>query len=295
MNEPIYSNYCGIQENLVREEHYIPLLQAKYVDEINQKLTFKKHGFFVFIQYQENPYIVNGFAEAVFWEMVNALYKLLHDSGNEQLNIFLGIVEANGMQTLQPFAVTGTEDKKKLEQIDEFRKRVNDLRLYHSHNMKPDSPEDSIRQNKVEAWLKKYSREGSICLKNQEWERCITYLHKQSVELERFLDKRMLFLENNSASMQKERISSLYYDALKKYYLRNMLEIIKDYVKKERKSHAGFAVNIQLISSWKNTADDQIANKAVELIKYSTRRVDPYRAVLEAVDTVFEEKGYWGD
>ena len=295
MSEPIYSNHCGDQEDLVKKEHHIPLLRAERVDEINQKLTFKEHGFFVFIQYTEQPYIVNGFAETVFWETVNALYKLLHDSGNEQLDLFLGTGNKNGMQVLRPFGAISTDDRKKLEQLDEFRKRVNDLRLYHCHNMKPDSPEDQDRKDRVEEWLKKYSRASDADLKEQEWEGCITYLYKKSVELEQILDKRLLFLETKAEQLQQTGLCSLYYKALKGYYLRNMLEILKNYVKKARKQHPGFPVTSYMLLAWKNESEKQIADTAVELIQNAQKRVDPYKAVLEAADTVFKEKSYWGD
>lgn len=295
MSEPIYSNHCGDQEDLVKKEHHIPLLRAERVDEINQKLTFKEHGFFVFIQYTEQPYIVNGFAETVFWETVNALYKLLHDSGNEQFDLFLGTGNKNGMQALRPFGEISTEDRKKLEQLDEFRKRVNDLRLYHCHNMKPDSPEDQARKDRVEEWLKKYSRASDADLKEQEWEGCITYLYKKSVELEQILDKRLLFLETKAEQLQQTGLCSLYYKALKEYYLRNMFEIIKNYVKKVRIQHHGFKVTNGMISAWTNQSGGHIAKTAVELIQNTKKRADPYKAVLEAADTVFKEKSYWGD
>ena len=132
MRAPIYSNNPPLHDNDCKlQNRFIALLSDSIVDQINKSLTFVEHGIFLFIQYKENAYIVNSFPEEVFWNMINGLYKLIHDCSNEILDMFLQVVIKDGLQEIQPFQLTEETKVQKFENAKEFIKDIENMRIAH--------------------------------------------------------------------------------------------------------------------------------------------------------------------
>lgn len=64
MIPPIYSNDKIINDEKVKK-NIIILLSDETIKELNNKLTFTDHGIYIFSQYKEKRYIINGYAETI--------------------------------------------------------------------------------------------------------------------------------------------------------------------------------------------------------------------------------------
>ena len=105
MVAPIYSNDKIINDEKL-QRNIISLLSENTVKDLNSKLTLVDHGIYIFSQYREKRYIINDYAENIFWNMVSRLYVLLHDCGLDVLPYFLEVVQADGKQAIKPYPPT---------------------------------------------------------------------------------------------------------------------------------------------------------------------------------------------
>ena len=286
MSSPIYSNdFEVLDSNYVLKKHFIYLLSGATVDDINTRLTFVKHGIFIFMQYKENAYIVNSYPEDVFWNIINSLYKLIHDCGGEIIKIFLQIVHNDGKEVLKPFSLTDKNLVRKFEAALDFVQDIENMRIVHYHNMKPDSEQDNSRIKKVENKLKQISGNSVTPITDAEWERCIYWIHTNCEQIYILLDERLMFLQTNSTLTQKNNLCNQYYCRLEDFYERIMFDIIKSLLRKKRTDN-----DANRIQSLVNVNKGEIVKKAVELIKKSSVRADPYHAVIQAADTILTQK-----
>lgn len=248
--------------------------------------TFVKHGIYLFIQYKEIGYIVNSFPEEVFWNMINGLYQLTHDCGNEVLEMFLQIVRRDGFEVLKPFKITDDDKVQKFENAVEFIADIENMRIAHYHNMKPDSEVDKARVRKAKNKFQMILRNVAEPKSDAEWECCIAWIYKNCKHMQELLEERLKFMQTEATQEQKNRLCETYYSCIEKFCNRNMFEIIKDVLKKKRKKYN----DRRRIQSLINENKEDIANKAIMLIKNSTCRADPYHAALQAVDIILTQK-----
>lgn len=287
MCSPIYSNNPpedGYDSKL--EKHFISLLSDATVSDINAKLTFVKHGIYLFIQYKEIGYVVNSFPEEVFWNMINGLYRLIHDCSNEILELFLQVVKKDGFQAIKPFKQTDDAKVQKFEDAMEFVKDIENMRIVHYHNMKTDSETDKARVRKVEKRFQKILNNATGPISEAEWEHCITWIYKNCENIQELLEERIKFLQTEATEEQKNRLCENYYSCIRAYYNGIMFEIIRDILRKKRKK---FNDSIR-IQSLVNENKEDIANKAIMLIQNAVCRADPYIAALQAADIILTQK-----
>lgn len=286
MSLPIYSNNSSKDDyDSMLEKHFILLLSDATVNELNSKLTFVKHGIYLFIQYKEKGYIVNSFPEEVFWSMINGLYRLIHDCSKEILELFLQVVQKDGFRVTKPFNPTDIANIKKFEDTMEFVKDIENMRIVHYHNMKPDSEIDKSRIRKVEKKFLKILNSTTGPHTDMEWERCIAWIYKNCKQLHELLEERLKFLQAEATQEQQNCLCDKYYYCLQNYYERTMFEIIKDVLRKKRTKNRDAA----LIQALGNKYKDDIVKKAIMLIKTATDRTDPYQAVIQAADTILTQ------
>lgn len=287
MSSPIYSNDVLTDNADTKIQKYIiPLLLQDSVDNINEKIMFVKHGVYIFIQYKEERYIINSFAEDVFWNMVNALYKLVHDCDNGMLDVFLQVVEANGMQALKMFEVTDNLEKEKLNEATDFIKKIKEMRIVHYHNMSPDDQLDTYLKGRVQKALQKISNNNAGPQSEGDWERCIKWICRNCENIYSLLEKRLDFFETDATKEQRKKMLHKYYESIGNYCDKIMYKVIKSILRKKRGEKNNF-----YIQSLINEKSEIIKEKAKELIKNSDYKVEPYHAIFEAADTIMNQKG----
>ena len=287
MSSPIYSNSFSkdnIDSNL--EKHIISLLSDKTVSNINEKLTFVKHGIYIFIQYKESGYIINGFSEDVFWNLVNGLYRLIHDCGNETLEIFLQVVLEDGFQKTKPFNLTDEAEKQKIDNAFEFIKDIENMRIVHYHNMKKDSELNKERERRMQKKFQKILNTYSEPKSELEWEHCVNWIYNNCKNIQKLLEDRLEFIQTKATDEQRNCLCEKYYVCIQAYYKRVMFEIIKNVLKKKRKRNE----NSIIVQALVNENEEAISAKAIILIQNSSGRVDPYIAALQAADTILTQK-----
>lgn len=285
MNSPIYSNeLLGDSCDSKIEKYNIPLLAQKTVDNINNKITFIEHGVYIFVQYKEEKYIVNGFAEDVFWNMVNALYKLIHDCDNGMLEIFLQTVKNDGKQVLGMFEVTGNLEAEKCDKAIEFIKKIKDMRIFHYHNMSPDDEMDIRLKKRVEKTFHKIYKKNNKTSNEKEWEKYIEWVCKNCENIRLLLEKRLSFFETNATELQKTRMCNAYYESIERYCDKMLYRIIEGILRKKRENR-----NPAYIQSFIKNNDDIIKEKAKELMKKAKCRVEPYHVIFEATETIMNQ------
>lgn len=281
MNAPIYSNDKIINDEKARK-NIISLLSDDTIKKINSRLTFAVHGIYIFSQYKEKGYIINGYAETIFFNLVSRLYVLLHDCGLNVLPFFLEIVEPDGRQSIKPYPVTSNSDKIQFEEANTFILDIKVLRHSEQHNMKPDSlgDEGKIRKRKKILYkiLKKETPQTEA-----DWEKCIQWIASNCDNLYTLLSKRLDYLEKDSTSSQKQFLLGGYYRCLREYYNRILVSVIGEVLRKRRK-----CCNEAYIHAIAEKNGEQIIEKAIELLKVSDTRIDPYKVILQGVDLYME-------
>ena len=193
MVAPIYSNDKIINDEKL-QRNIISLLSENTVKDLNSKLTFVDHGIYIFSQYREKRYIINDYAENIFWNMVSRLYVLFHDCGLDVLPYFLEVVQADGKQAIKPYPVTPNSDIQQFERATEFIENIKVLRHSEQHNMKPDSVIDKGKERKREKILCGISNK-KIPQTESDWEKCIQWITNNCSNLYCLLNKRLVFLE----------------------------------------------------------------------------------------------------
>jgi len=287
MSSPIYSNdFEALDSDDKLKRHAISLLSKATVDDINTRLTFVKHGIFIFIQYRENSYIVNGFTEDVFWNIISNLYKLIHDCSGEIIKIFLQTVPHDGKEVLKPFNLTDINKAGKFDAALEFIQDIENMRIVHYHNMKPDSEQDKSRIKKVERKLEKISGNNAGPKTEVEWDKCISWVHTNCERIYMLLDERLKFLQTNATSTQRDSLRNQYYSRLEDFYEKSMFDIIKGLLRKKHIDNK----DTSRIQALVNTNKEEIAQKALDLIENSSKRADPYYAVVQAADIILTQK-----
>ena len=263
MITPIYSDTYEKNIPEAIKKHIIPLLQDETVQEFNNQITFIRHGIYIFPQYKAKRYIINGFQEEIFAKMVSRLYTLLHDSSGDILLLFLEIVVKDGMQMLKPFPITTEAEQEQFEKARKFVDSINILRQTEQHNMKPDSKNDCSTLRKQEKILKEISK-NRMPETQEEWENCISWIRRNCDNLVVLLNERF-FVER-------------YYFCLRTYYKKNMFDILKEVSFRKHKK-----TNKMFIQANCEKYKEEIADKAIELLKRAKTPVDPYKAVLQIV------------
>lgn len=287
MSAPIYSNNLPVEGCDPKiEKRVISLLSDATVNHINAEVTFVKHGIYIFIQYKEKGYIINGFSEEVFWDIINGLYCLLHDCGNDVLRLFLQVVRNDGLQITKPFEATDNAKAQKYEDAIQFINDIENMRIVHHHNMKPDGEVAKAKVRKMEKRFREILKNKTGPQNNTEWERCIVWVYNNCKQMQELLDERLNFLQTKATPTQKSCLCTKYYRCLESYFDENMFEIIRDVLRKRR---AKFNDKMW-IQSLVNDNKLDIANKAIVLIKNSIIRVDPYCAALQAADIILTQK-----
>ena len=287
MCSPIYSNNPpenGYDSKL--EKHFISLLSDATVSDINAKLTFVKHGIYLFIQYKEMGYVVNSFPEEVFWNMVNGLYRLIHDCSDKILELFLQVVKKDGFQAIKPFKQTDAHKVQQFEDAMEFIKDIENMRIVHFHNMKTDSITDKDKERKVEKKFQKILNNTIGPKSEAEWEHCITWIYKNCKNIQELLEERIKFLQTEATEEQRKLLCEKYYSCIRVYYNGIMFEIIKEILRKKRESYKDCTRILALVKE----NEEDIANKAIVLIQNADRRADPYLAALQAADIILTQK-----
>ncbi len=280
---PIYSNHStNDYPDQKLEKHVLILLSRETVDNINKRLSFAEHGIYIFIQYEEKAYIINGFSEDVFWSMVNGLYKLIHDCGNGMINNLLQEVPNDGFKSLSPFNVTERDMAQKLSGAKEFIIDIENMRTVNYHNMKPSSTIDQASIKKAEKRFQDILQNSKKPQTNAEWEGCISWVYRNCKILYKLINERLDFLETGATDKQQAYFCEKYYKCLNDYFQGNMYNIIKEALKKRRRDN----INKLFIQSLVNKYKDKVSEKAVELVKCSDKRADPYFAAIQAADTI---------
>lgn len=277
MAAPIYSNDKIINDEKL-QKHIISLLSENTVENLNSKLTFANHGIYIFSQYKEKRYIINDYAENIFWNMVSRLYVLLHDCGLDVLPFFLEVVKADGKQAIKPYPVTPSNDIHQFERATKFIESIIVLRHSEQHNMKPDSTIDTGKERKREKILREVSKK-EIPQTESDWEKCIQWITSNCNNLYCLLNKRLVFLEEEATQTQKNFLLAGYYGCLERYYNRILVSVIMEVLRKRRKEYT--EIYIKAIAG-KN--GKEIIDKSIELLKTSVKSVDPYKVILQAVD-----------
>lgn len=287
MCSPIYSNNPpenGYDSKL--EKHFISLLSDATVSDINAKLTFVKHGIYLFIQYKEMGYVVNSFPEELFWNMVNGLYRLIHDCSDKILELFLQVVKKDGFQAIKPFKQTDAHKVQQFEDATEFIKDIENMRIVHFHNMKTDSITDKDKERKVEKKFQKILNNTIGPKSEAEWEQCITWIYKNCKNIQELLEERIKFLQTEATEEQRKLLCEKYYSCIRAYYNGIMFEIIKDILRKKRENYKDCTRILALVKE----NEEDIANKAIVLIQNTDSRADPYLAALQAADIILTQK-----
>lgn len=287
MCSPIYSNNPpenGYDSKL--EKHFISLLSDATVSDINAKLTFVKHGIYLFIQYKKMGYVVNSFPEDVFWNMVNGIYRLIHDCSDKILELFLQVVKKDGFQAIKPFKQTDNHKVQQFEDATEFIKDIENMRIVHFHNMKTDSITDKYKERKVEKKFQKILNNATGPQSEAEWEHCITWIYKNCKNIQELLGERIEFLQTEATEDQKKLFCENYYSCIRTYYNGIMFEIIRDILRKKRENYKDCMRILALVKE----NEEDIANKAIMLIQNADCRADPYLAALQAADIILTQK-----
>lgn len=277
MVAPIYSNDKIINDEKL-QRNIISLLSENTVKDLNSKLTFVDHGIYIFSQYREKRYIINDYAENIFWNMVSRLYVLLHDCGLDVLPYFLEVVQADGKQAIKPYPVTPNSDIQQFERATEFIENIKVLRHSEQHNMKPDSVIDKGKERKREKILCGISNK-KIPQTESDWEKCIQWITNNCSNLYCLLNKRLVFLEEEATEAQKNFLLGGYYGCLERYFNRILVSVIAEVLRKRRKRYN--EIYIEAIAKEKSK---EIVDKSIELLKSSVKSVDPYKVILQAVD-----------
>lgn len=278
MRAPIYSNS---KESDIAEEtkiRIIKILSNDTIQELNEYVTFVEHGIYVFLQYKEKPYIINGFAEDIFWKIVSKLYILFHDSGSNILLFFLEIVPDDGKKSIKPFPVTSPKEVMSLEKAKEFINYINILRQTEQHNMKPDSVIDNSKENKRIKLFKKIIKKD-IPESEKEWEKCIMWINQNCNNLYNALKRRLECLERETDPSKKELLLIGYYGCLEKYFQSNMYDLLMEISRRKRKNSQEMYIRALV-----KKQGDKMSNEIIELLKKSKRKVDPYKVALQVVD-----------
>ena len=278
MIAPIYSNNKTIGKENELRRHIIAMLSEDTIQEINSKITFVSHGIYLFSQYKERRYIINGYAEEVFWNMISRLYVLLHDCGSDVLLFFLKPVPNDGKQAIKPFPVTSGSDAKRFEKAKTFVENIKILRHTEQHNMKPDSVRDMAKERNRKKLLKKILKKEDPETQ-EDWEKCICWIRNECNNIYELLCERLEFVEKEATKSQKDFLLSGYYGQLAIHFDRYISDILAELIRRNRK-RCGDAYLKAMVEKNKT----EIINKSIELLKSSVRSVDPYKAILQTAD-----------
>lgn len=276
MKTPIYSDDKTIDDSNVLSKHIISILSKGNIQDINNKITFAKHGIYIFPQYQEKRYIINGFAEEIFWKLTNRLYALLHDCGSVILGYFLEEVQNDGKQNLKPFPIVDGVQKKEIERANTFIENIEILRHLEQHNMKPDSSIDKSKETKCKKLFKNISKKERPET-DEEWEKCILWIWDNCKNLDEILRQRLEHVEERTNDIQKDCLLGGYYRCIDVRFGNLMENIVCEVFRMKHKEYNKMYVRAQVTKYKKD-----IINKTIELLKSSDMRVDPYKAVLQA-------------
>lgn len=282
MDTPIYSDNKSIGKENELQGHIIAILSEEVVQEINSKITFASHGIYLFSQYKEKRYIINSYAEEVFWNMISKLYVLLNDCGSDVLLYFLEPVLNDGKQSIKPFPVTSNSDVERFEEAKSFVEIVKTLRHTQQHNMKPDSVRDVTKERTRKKILKKISKK-EVPESQEDWEKCIYWIWKECNNIYILLCERLDFVEKEATKLQKDFLLAGYYGCLEIHFDRNISDILAEIIRRKHKNHNDKYINA-MVAKYKT----EIISKTIELLKSSMRRVDPYKAILQAADSYIE-------
>lgn len=279
MDTPIYSDakISIIDDKFKR--CVIEILSQNKVDEINESITVVKHGIYFFPQYKERKYIINGYAEDVFWKIVSRLYVLFHDCGCEMIKRMLEVVYKDGMQVLKPFDVTPGSETHKFEDALLFIDKIENLRHLEQHAMKPDSNADTYRVQKGKKLLTEIIRKNEP-YSEHDWESCINWLNKNCTFLCNLLQDRIKFIEENATENQQEQLKGFYYSSLTHYFENNLYNIVLCVLRNSRRNDSN--MNVEVIIRIHKTS---IIQQSLDLLKKSGFKVDPFKAAVQATDT----------
>lgn len=284
MDTPIYSDTTMTTLDEKMKRCVIEILSQNTIDGINASITVIKHGIYIFPQYKERNYIINGYAEVKFWCIASRLYVLFHDCGGEIVKTILDVVYKDGRQVFKPFEITPNGEINNFSVALEFIENIEILRHLEQHGMKPDSLEDKSKVQKGIKLLKKITGKDEPYSEN-DWERCISWLNSNSVGIYNLLKSRIDFIEVKASETQKENLIRIYYSSLEKYFEKNLYNIVQSVCRKNHRYDRG--INIEAIIKIHR---DDIIKEAIKLLSTATSGVDPFIAAVQATDTFMYKK-----
>lgn len=278
MDTPIYSNDIDAITGSLFSNRVISLLSEVTVCDFNGRFTDIPHGVFIFPQYKEKAYIINGYAEDVFKSSITQLYVLLHDSAYRMIHFLLEPVQKDGKEAIKPFLVTDSTDKENMEQAESFIYDIESVRHYEQHLIKRDSEVDKATERAYRKVLKKITKK-EVLETQDDWEKCINWIVKNCNIIEGILDKRIRFIVEDATDAQKQFFLGGYYGCLEKYYEKNLEDVVQTVYQRrhDKKTKAYIKAIVQ-------EKEEELIDEAIKLLKKSDRAIDPYVVIVQATD-----------
>lgn len=280
MEQPILSN-C-IPENTPELMFKVPsILTKKNIDELNSILSCSKCGIFVFVQYNEKPYPINGFEQDLFRNNVTSLYNLYKDCGKDFLKYFLSYDE-NGLDSItgtMKFSFLGGINLNRLKAVNKHYHDTITIRSYYDHNQYPDSPSDQENFKKCKMWFLRFCKHENP-ITEAHWSICNNELVRGSNLLYSILKQRLEEFEQTATDKQRTDLQKWYYDYSFDCFDTNVLIRCIYGIFKRRRSPKAW----QEASAYGRSNLSDIKQKYKLKLQMCQKPVDPYKVLVETID-----------
>ena len=265
--------------------NYIDILQKTTIDDINSRITVIKHGIFLFMQYTEKRHIQYNLPEPLFWELIGKLYCLLHDCQN---NIFRLLISSDATYIQKRRYIFGDLlSSINIGEITDFIEYVSKMRIVKYQNMNMSDRFDSDRVEDVKCKLSEIAGVEGALKKDEDWEKCVLWIHANCNLLYDFLQKVLGYIENSSNAEQRKCLCQEYSSAVEQYLngtngkMRGIFRNILLF--KHRK-------NEEVARAYINKYKKDVTNLTVKIIENSSVLVNPYEIAYQTADVFLEEK-----
>lgn len=280
MDRPILSNV--IQEQTSDFKDKVPsILSTQRVKELNRIITCSPYGIFIFVQYNEKPYPVNGFDQDLFISIVNNLYKLYKDCGKTLLKYFLSH-ESNvhgKNASSQVFSFLGGINPNRLKAANKHYKDAITLRSYNSHSQYPDSPGDQENIENCKRWFLRFCGQEAPSTE-EHWSQCNRELVRCSNLLYSTLKQRLEEFEESATDKQRLDLQKWYYDCSFDCFDISVLARSVFGIFRQRRNQR----TLREATAYAKSNLTDLKRKYQHKLQMSQTPVDPYKVLVETID-----------
>ena len=282
MKEVIYSTDIFNKEYTELQKLVPKVLSGKRVQELNSIVTCVAHGIFVFFQYSEKKFPINGFYEDLFTNNVRNLYILFHDCGRSLLKYYVKDRAPTGMAALGEFTEKEDISPVVFSSVSKNIANIELLRSYFSHAQLSENSMDQKDLQNSEKWFSQACGE-KMPSTQKKWCKCNKRIVQAADEVYNVLYKRLSCFEKNHTEMQKELLLSKYYVACCQSLYQVSFRAVKHMYKKHRMSDGSI-----VIKAFFDENKGEIMDKTIQMLRKASQPIDPYKVFLQAIEIVFK-------